>query len=72
MVQILAHLALTENPLRHRFHTVWVVCDTWRGTVGTWVAFRDSYNTIWLAERHGFITPETLRQTQLLANAKAA
>src|SRR4051812_46800847 len=24
MVQILAHLALTENPLRHRFHTVWV------------------------------------------------
>jgi hypothetical protein len=49
-----------------------VVCDTWRGTVDTWVAFRDSYNTIWLAERHGFITPETLRQTQLLANAKAA
>jgi hypothetical protein len=22
MVRILAHLALTENPLRHRFHTV--------------------------------------------------
>jgi hypothetical protein len=25
MVRILAHLALTENPLRHRFHTVCLV-----------------------------------------------
>jgi hypothetical protein len=27
MVQILAHLALTENPLRHRFHTVWLIYE---------------------------------------------
>jgi len=25
MVQILAHLALTENPLQHRFHTVCLI-----------------------------------------------
>ena len=28
MVRILAHLALTENPLRHRFHTVCLVLAT--------------------------------------------
>ncbi|MFL5288427.1 MAG: hypothetical protein ACJ8AW_47600 [Rhodopila sp.] len=39
---------------------------------GIWIAFRDRYNTTWLIERHGFITPDTLRQTQLSANAKAA
>jgi hypothetical protein len=44
-----------------------VVCDTWRGTVGTWIAFRYSYNTIWLTERYGFITPETLRLHAVLA-----
>src|SRR3954462_10680644 len=33
------------------------------GAVGTWTAFRDSYNTTWLIERHGFNTLDTLRQT---------
>src|SRR4051794_8842527 len=33
MVQILAHLALTENPLQHRFHTVWWNFATRTGSV---------------------------------------
>jgi putative transposase len=36
------------------------------------LAFRDTYNTAWLIERHGFITPEAFRQKQLQAIAQAA
>lgn len=36
------------------------------------LGFRDSYNTTWLIERHGFITPEAFRQNQLQSLAKAA
>src|SRR6202000_1290506 len=36
------------------------------------LAFRDTYNTSWLIERHGFITPEAFRQNQLQSPAKAA
>ena len=36
------------------------------------LAFRDTYNTTWLIERHGFITPEAFRQKQLQAIPKAA
>jgi transposase InsO family protein len=34
--------------------------------------FRDTYNTTWLIERHGFISPAAFRQTQLQPPAKAA
>jgi transposase InsO family protein len=36
------------------------------------LAFRDTYNTTWLIERHGFITPEAFRQKQLQAIPEAA
>jgi len=36
------------------------------------LAFRETYNTTWLIERHGFMMPETFRQTQLQPVAKAA
>jgi putative transposase len=36
------------------------------------LAFRDTYNTTWLIQRHGFITPEAFRQQQLQTTAKAA
>ena len=36
------------------------------------LVFRDTYNTSWLIERHGFITPEAFRQNQLQSFAKAA
>ena len=36
------------------------------------LAFRDIYNTTWLIERHGFITPEAFRQKQLQASPEAA
>jgi transposase InsO family protein len=29
------------------------------------LAFRDTYNTTWLIERHGFLTPAAFRQQQL-------
>jgi putative transposase len=35
-------------------------------------AFRETYNTKWLIERHGFISPADFRQTQLQPTAKAA
>jgi putative transposase len=34
--------------------------------------FRDTYNTTWLVERHGFLTPELFRQNQLQAFQIAA
>jgi putative transposase len=34
--------------------------------------FRDTYNTAWLIERHGYLTPAGFRQTQLEPVAKAA
>jgi len=34
--------------------------------------FRDTYNTTWLIERHGFLTPELFRQSQLQAMQIAA
>jgi putative transposase len=36
------------------------------------LAFRHTYNTTWLIERHGFITPDAFRRNQLQAIAKAA
>jgi putative transposase len=36
------------------------------------LAFRETYNTKWLIERHGFMTPTAFRQTQLQPVAKAA
>ena len=34
--------------------------------------FRETYNTTWLVERHGFITPQAVRQNQLQPAALAA
>ena len=36
------------------------------------LAFRDTYNTTWLVERHGFQTPAAVRQQQLQPAAMAA
>ena len=36
------------------------------------LVFRDTYNTTWLIERHGFISPTAFRQSQLQPTAKAA
>jgi putative transposase len=36
------------------------------------LAFRETYNTTWLIERHGFLTPTQFRQQQLQAAAEAA
>ena len=36
------------------------------------LAFRQTYNTTWLIERHGFITPTAFRQSQLQPAALAA
>jgi putative transposase len=36
------------------------------------LAFRDTYNTTWLIERHGFLTPAAFRQRQLQPAALAA
>jgi putative transposase len=36
------------------------------------LAFRETYNTTWLIERHGFITPADFRRQQLQPIAKAA
>jgi len=36
------------------------------------LAFREAYNTTWLIERHGFITPAAARQKQLQPAAMAA
>ena len=36
------------------------------------LAFRESYNTTWLIERHGFQTPAAVRQNQLSPAALAA
>ena len=33
---------------------------------------RETYNTTWLIEQHGFITPAAVRQTQLQPAALAA
>ena len=35
-------------------------------------AFRETYNTTWLIERHGFLTPAQFRQKQLQTAAVAA
>jgi putative transposase len=36
------------------------------------LAFRETYNTDWLIERHNFMTPTAFRQRQLQSVAKAA
>ena len=36
------------------------------------LAFKETYNTTWLIERHGFITPAAFRQRQLQPAANAA
>jgi putative transposase len=36
------------------------------------LAFRETYNTSWLIERHGFLTPAQFRQKQLQTAAIAA
>ena len=35
------------------------------------LAFRQTYNTTWLIERHGFVTPAAFRQSQLQPAALA-
>jgi putative transposase len=52
---------------------LWVrTCETIEELRQALLAFRDSYNTTWLIERHGFITPEAFRNKQLQSLAKAA
>ncbi len=34
--------------------------------------FRDTYNSTWLIERHGFRPPDAVRQDQLSTAARAA
>jgi putative transposase len=34
-------------------------------------AFRETYNTMWLIEKHGFTSPAAFRQNQLQPVAKA-
>ncbi len=36
------------------------------------IGFRDTYNTTWLIERHGFVSPADYRRQQLQQTAKAA
>jgi len=36
------------------------------------LAFRETYNTNWPVERHGFISPAEYRRRQLQPSAKAA
>lgn len=36
------------------------------------LAFRDTYNTAWLIQRHGLQTPAAVRQQQLQPTAMAA
>jgi putative transposase len=36
------------------------------------LAFRETYNTTWLIERHGFLTPAQFRQKQLQTLTQAA
>jgi putative transposase len=36
------------------------------------LAFRETYNSTWLIERHGSLTPTQFRQQQLQAAAEAA
>jgi putative transposase len=36
------------------------------------LAFREDYNTTWLIERHGFISPAAFRHKRLRLVAKAA
>src|SRR3954447_22137374 len=36
------------------------------------LTFRETYNTTWLIERHGFLTPDQCRQKQLQTAAIAA
>ena len=36
------------------------------------LAFRETYNTTWLIERHGFLTPAHFRHKQLQTDAIAA
>jgi putative transposase len=43
-----------------------------RGTAQALLAFRQTYNTTWLIERHGFLTPAQFRQKQLQTAAIAA
>ena len=36
------------------------------------LAFRETYNTAWLIERHGYVTPVAVRQSQLQPAALVA
>ena len=36
------------------------------------LAFRDTYNTTWLIERHGYLTPTAFRENRLQALADVA
>ena len=47
------------------------LCDH-RRTASALLAFRETYNTTWLIERHGFLTPTQFRQKQLQTAAVAA
>ena len=66
----------TDGPCgRHRMDTnlLWVqTFETVEDLRQALLAFRHTYNTTWLIERHSFITPDTFRRNQLQAIAKAA
>ena len=57
---------LKENLLwvRH-FETIEELCQAL-------LAFRETYNTTWLIERHGFVSPAEFRQDQLQSLVEAA
>ena len=46
--------------------------DTIEELRGALLEFRETYNTKWLIERHGFISPAEFRQQQLQPAASAA
>jgi putative transposase len=46
--------------------------ETIEGLRQALIEFRETYNTTWLIERHGFVSPAAVRQMHFQSNAKAA
>ena len=69
----------TSSPRAERFirtlkeNLLWVrIFDSVEELRQALLAFRETYNTTWLIERHGFRTPAAVRQSQLSSMALAA
>jgi putative transposase len=63
------------EPFTHTLkeNLLWVpTFDTVEELRQTLLSFREIYNSTWLIERHGFITPKSFRQHQLQPAAMAA